>query len=257
MEERRPYRAPDHPQEVTIRRARLVDVPAVARLLSAPPSDQLRGQAAVSARTITSATRLLLTHVGLEHGEFWVAVGDGRVRAAVVLLPPADGEAQSRLHATLRIELGLPPSSLPGPASLPGRTTSRSGRARSLPGRTTSRSGRATSLPGRTTSMSGRATSLSGRATSLSERTTSPDVPEDCWLLLAAPTPASEAVLHALLCAALARADAEGLPMLTLQPDLPIAVLVGAGFERLPVEPDEQSPSPVTMRPAVRTGVAS
>jgi hypothetical protein len=195
---------------VTIRRARLVDVPAVARLLGAPRPEQWRSRAGVSARTITSATRLLLTHVGLEYGEFWVAAGRGQIRGAVVLLPPANGDVQSRLHATLRLELGLPASALP---DSPLR-----------------------------------------------------DGPEGCWLLLAAPVPAGVATFGALLRAVLARVDAEGLPVLSIQPGLPAGVLAEAGFHQIPVsgsvgsaggdaDPAAQPhPDPVHLRPA-RTAV--
>lgn len=162
-----------------IRRARLVDVPAVARLLGAPPPQQSRAGAGLSARTITSATRLLLTHVGLEHGQFWVAVGGGQIRSAVVLLPPAADALQRRMHATLRLELGLDADTLP-------------------------------------------------------ELIDAVDVPESCWVLLAAPTPASGPILADLLAVALS--DLGDAPVLTIQPDLPLPVLRTAGFEALPIE---------------------
>ncbi len=93
----------------SIRRAELVDVPAVSRLLGVPhdPGHPLAGS---SDEAITSATRLVLTHVALEMGEFWVATDeDEHVLAALVLLPAgegyADGERTVRL--AVRQELGL------------------------------------------------------------------------------------------------------------------------------------------------------
>lgn len=97
-----------------VRRAGLVDVPAVARMLQAPSLADWPLPGGVTELNVTSATRLMLTHIGLELGEFWVAVEpDGRVRAAVVLLPPLNaggtGDGQQRLEVALRLELGLLP----------------------------------------------------------------------------------------------------------------------------------------------------
>ncbi len=105
--------------EWTVRRAELIDVPAVARLLGAPPmATEWQGGAPISDQTLTSATRLVLTHVALEHGEFWVAVDPGnRVRAAVVLLPP-DRKGGRTMDVALRLELGLLPNTLPEPPVL-------------------------------------------------------------------------------------------------------------------------------------------
>jgi hypothetical protein len=91
----------------TVRRARLVDVPAVARLLGVPHATAAHPMAGSSAEAVTTATRLILTHVALDLGGFWVAVDDqDRVLAAVVLLPT--GEAgQQRFRLALRLELGL------------------------------------------------------------------------------------------------------------------------------------------------------
>jgi hypothetical protein len=162
-----------------IRRARLVDVPAVARLLGAPAPQQWRAGPGLSARTITSATRLLLTHVGLEHGQFWVAVGGGQIRSAVVLLPPAADAVQRRMHATLRLELGLDVESMP-------------------------------------------------------QFVDAVEVPESCWVLLAAPSPASAPILADLLAAALRPLEAASV--MTIQPDLPIEAMTAAGFDALPIE---------------------
>lgn len=182
-----------------IRRARLVDVPAVARLLGAPPPQQWRAGPGLSARTITSATRLLLTHVGLEYGEFWVAEGDGRIRSAVVLLPPAADDVQRRMHATLRLELGLDLASLPEPIDRG-------------------------------------------------------EVPGASWVLLAAPCPPAVSILTELMTAALAAQAVEGVPVLTIQPDLPAPVLAEAGFSALPIEAGAGRPG-LFFRPGSRTPV--
>jgi hypothetical protein len=108
------------PQAWTIRRAELVDVPAVSRLLGAPhdPAHPLSGS---SDEEITSATRLVLTHVALELGEFWVAIDDGgHILAAVVLLPAMDGEQTIRFAVRQELGLTLPlrPDQTP-PAGVP------------------------------------------------------------------------------------------------------------------------------------------
>jgi len=96
-----------------IRRARLIDVPAVSRMLKAPSLADWPLPGGLRGDDLTSATRLMLTHIGLEHGEFWVAVEDDRVTAAVVLLPPtvprSEDGTQERLEGALRLELGLVP----------------------------------------------------------------------------------------------------------------------------------------------------
>jgi len=102
----------------SIRRAELVDVPAVARLLGAPAPTKWLGTVGLSDQTLTSATRLVLTHVALELGEFWVAADpDNHVRAAVVLLPPGRKSGQI-MDVALRLELGLLPNDLPEPVVL-------------------------------------------------------------------------------------------------------------------------------------------
>jgi hypothetical protein len=93
----------------TVRRARLVDIPAVSRMLRAPSLADWPLPGGVSETDLTSATRLMLTHVGLEHGEFWVADEEGHVRAAVVLFPPTVPQGVQRLEGALRLELGLQP----------------------------------------------------------------------------------------------------------------------------------------------------
>lgn len=100
----------------TVRRATLIDVPAVARLLGAP-APQWQAGAGLSDQTRTSATRLVLTHVALDIGHFWVGLDDrGQVRAAVVLLPPGRRGGEI-MDAALRIELELLPQALPRPAA--------------------------------------------------------------------------------------------------------------------------------------------
>jgi hypothetical protein len=110
---------------LTLRRAGLVDVPAVARLIDPPPAADRPG---VPDDAVTAAARLLLTHVGLEAGEFWVAADDeGTMRAAVVLLPPRSepGDVASpeedAAHAALRLHLGITPPIQPGGSQIPGR----------------------------------------------------------------------------------------------------------------------------------------
>jgi hypothetical protein len=108
-----------HQADWTVRRAELIDVPAVARLLGAPTPAEWPGAAGLSDRTLTSATRLVLTHVALDFGEFWVAVDrQNRIRAAVVLLPPGRRGGQI-MDTALRLELGLLPSKLPEPLVSP------------------------------------------------------------------------------------------------------------------------------------------
>lgn len=103
----------------TVRRAELIDVPAVARLLGARTPTEWPGAAGLSNRTLTSATRLVLTHVALDLGEFWVAVNrQDQVRAAVVLLPPGHRSGQI-MDTALRLELGLLPVKRPAPLVLP------------------------------------------------------------------------------------------------------------------------------------------
>ncbi len=91
-----------------VRRATLLDVPVVARLIE-PPSPRAE-------RMPAPAVRLVLAHLGLEAGEFWVASGDdGEVRAAIVWLPPgrdADGNETAQaaaLASTVRLHLGAFP----------------------------------------------------------------------------------------------------------------------------------------------------
>jgi hypothetical protein len=97
----------------SVRRAKLIDVPAVARMLKAPSLADWPLPGGVTEDNMNSATRLMLTHIGLELGEFWVAVEEGHVRAAVVLLPPVvpggPDQGQQRLEVALRLELGLLP----------------------------------------------------------------------------------------------------------------------------------------------------
>ena len=78
---------------VTVRRARFVDVPGVARLLTADhPVVDLDGDgrpdAPVDPEQLSSATRLVLSHGILEQGEIWVAEDTDGLRAATVWLPP-------------------------------------------------------------------------------------------------------------------------------------------------------------------------
>jgi hypothetical protein len=86
--------------------ASLADVPAVSRLLRGPEGAVPRSQLhqAASARVL----RLLLTHVGLDRGEVWVARGaHGALVGAVAMMPPPDGVNEHRLLLSLHTELGL------------------------------------------------------------------------------------------------------------------------------------------------------
>ena len=97
----------------TVRRARLIDIPAVSRMLRAPSLADWPLPGGVSEDDLTSATRLMLTHVGLEHGEFWVADEDSRIRAAVVVFPPTvptgGFDTKQALEGALKLHLGLVP----------------------------------------------------------------------------------------------------------------------------------------------------
>jgi hypothetical protein len=107
------------PRGLRVRRAGLLDVPAVARLietgLAGDPGHDGHG---LPAATLGAAARLVLTHVGLEYGEFWVAVDDAdEVRAAVVLLPPREHEDGASIgdgvEMAFRLQLGLSSEQLP------------------------------------------------------------------------------------------------------------------------------------------------
>ncbi|MBT0772744.1 hypothetical protein KIH74_27615 [Kineosporia sp. J2-2] len=107
MSESRTAPVVQSPRAWTVRRARLVDIPAVSRMLRAPSLADWPLPGGVSDDDLTSATRLMLTHVGLEHGEFWVADENDQVRAAVVLLPPVLPPGE--LEGALKLQLGLAP----------------------------------------------------------------------------------------------------------------------------------------------------
>ncbi|TDC64269.1 hypothetical protein [Streptomyces hainanensis] len=87
-----------------VRPGRLVDVPAVVRLLvPGPPSDD-EDQA-------RRALRLLLAHHLLEEGQLWVAeggLGDTRVAAAAIWLPPGARPPGERVARVLARELRHP-----------------------------------------------------------------------------------------------------------------------------------------------------
>jgi hypothetical protein len=96
-----------------MRRATLVDVPAVARLIDPLPSRLVHPSRPLPESVVTSATRLVLAHVGLESGEFWVGTDEAdRVCAAAVLLPPRQDAAgndtpeSESVTTALRLHLG-------------------------------------------------------------------------------------------------------------------------------------------------------
>jgi hypothetical protein len=112
----------------TVRKALLLDIPPVARLIEPPPPAD---RPDLPDEALFTAARLLLTHVGLEAGEFWVAADDElTVRAAVVLLPPRededgqlsreDGTAQSALRLHLGLSMPMRPD-LPDGAQIADR----------------------------------------------------------------------------------------------------------------------------------------
>lgn len=95
----------DLPVRTAVRRAGLVDVPAVVRLFTAPDDPSVDWD-----RT-QRALRLLLAHVALEEGQVWVAEGaDGALLAAAVWLPPGARSPAERLDRLFARELGAPPT---------------------------------------------------------------------------------------------------------------------------------------------------
>lgn len=99
---------------VTVRRARFVDVPGVARLLTADhPVVDLDGDgrpdAPVDPEQLSSATRLVLSHGILEQGEIWVAEDTDGLRAATVWLPPEVPAFEDELREVLVREVGVDP----------------------------------------------------------------------------------------------------------------------------------------------------
>ncbi|WP_042391817.1 hypothetical protein [Streptacidiphilus carbonis] len=113
-----------------VRRANLVDVPAVVRLfaptaaaLRLPPVEvagEGRGQdgPGVDWEQAQSAMRLMMAHHALEDGQVWVVERpDGTFLAAGVWLPPDDGTeaAHSRLGSLLSRELATDSPELPEP----------------------------------------------------------------------------------------------------------------------------------------------
>lgn len=99
------------PTRTTVRRAGLVDVPAVVRLIEAPEHP-----AAVDWDQAQRAMRLMLAHYALEEGEAWVAERvDGTLLAAAVWLPPGTGtdEPRTRFGSLLTRELAACPPEHP------------------------------------------------------------------------------------------------------------------------------------------------
>ncbi|HEY0216627.1 MAG TPA: hypothetical protein VGC57_09565 [Cellulomonas sp.] len=96
-----------------VRRAGLVDINPIARLLQAHrPFIDLDGDGepdeVADPEQAVSATRLVLSHGALEHGEVWFAEDAAGMAAVAVWMPPdADGLAQD-LHRVVARELGEP-----------------------------------------------------------------------------------------------------------------------------------------------------
>lgn len=106
--------APSPAAQVTVRRARFVDVPGVARLLTADhPVVDLDGDgtpdAPVDPEQLSSATRLVLSHGIMEQGEIWVAEDADGLRATTVWLPPEVPAFEDELRGVLVREVGVDP----------------------------------------------------------------------------------------------------------------------------------------------------
>lgn len=109
-----PSPATSPPAGVTVRRARFVDVPGVARLLTADhPVVDLDGDGAPDApgdpEQLSSATRLVLSHGIMEQGEVWVAEDADGLRATTVWLPPEVPAFEDELRGVLVREVGVDP----------------------------------------------------------------------------------------------------------------------------------------------------
>ncbi|MEU6376694.1 hypothetical protein [Streptomyces sp. NPDC046909] len=99
------------PPRTAVRRAGLVDVPAVVRLFTVPE------HAAVDPDQAQRAMRLMLAHYALEEGEVWVAERmDGTLLAAAVWLPPGTESPHTRFSGLFARELSVP---LPREPALP------------------------------------------------------------------------------------------------------------------------------------------
>ncbi len=112
----------------TVTRAGLVDVNPIARLLQAHrPFIDLDGDGlpddAAHPEQSAPATRLVLSHGGLEHGEVWCARADDdgpvEVAAAAVWLPPEASRLAVDLHRVIARELDLTPDPVTDPAADP------------------------------------------------------------------------------------------------------------------------------------------
>lgn len=95
-----------------VREAELVDVPAVARLLTA---EGVRRHEGTASETDQSALRLMLAHVALESGAVWVARegADGALLGVAVWRPPGAAGDETAYRGLLLRELGR----LPQPSS--------------------------------------------------------------------------------------------------------------------------------------------
>lgn len=94
----------------TVRRAGIVDVTQVARLLDASaPELDLDGDGVVDGpadpEVAASVTRLALSHVVLQHGQLWVAGTGDALHAATVWMPPAAVGLADDLRDTIALEL--------------------------------------------------------------------------------------------------------------------------------------------------------
>ncbi|KKD05299.1 hypothetical protein TN53_24895 [Streptomyces sp. WM6386] len=91
------------PPRTAVRRAGLVDVPAVVRLFAMPE------HSAVDRDQAQRAMRLMLAHYALEEGQVWVAErADGTLLAAAVWLPPGTESPHTRFSGLFARELAAP-----------------------------------------------------------------------------------------------------------------------------------------------------
>ena len=114
---------------MTVRRAGFVDVPGVARLLTADhPVVDLDGDGRpdtpVDPEQLSSATRLVLSHGILEQGEIWVAEDADGLLATTVWLPPEVPAFEDELRGVLVREVGVDPLDAP-PDDEPVRVATR------------------------------------------------------------------------------------------------------------------------------------
>jgi hypothetical protein len=118
-------RPPGAPRQV--RRAGLVDINSIARMIAEHrPFIDLDGDGepdeVPDPEHAGPATRLVLSHGALEHGEVWFAREDADVTAVAVWLPPDADHLAADLHRAIGRELGVHPEPPAEPAHAPLRS---------------------------------------------------------------------------------------------------------------------------------------